>query len=52
MWRLNRHLTVNRITNYGNRTFEVVAPNFQGGVALCLGTRNVIAVASLREIGH
>ena len=46
MWRLTAHLTVNPITNYGNRMTRVVAHAVQGNLIPLPNVRNVIAVAS------
>ena len=46
MWRLTSHLTVNPITNYGNRMTRVVAHAVQGNLTPLPNVRNVIAVAS------
>jgi ATP-binding protein involved in chromosome partitioning len=46
MWRLSLLLTVNPITNYGNRMTRVIAHAVQGNLAPLPNVRNVIAVAS------
>jgi ATP-binding protein involved in chromosome partitioning len=46
MWLLAPHLTVNPITNYGNRMTRVVAHAVQGNLLPLPNVRNVIAVAS------
>jgi ATP-binding protein involved in chromosome partitioning len=46
MWRLGPLLTVNPITNYGNRMTRVIAHAVQGNLAPLPHVRNVIAVAS------
>ena len=45
MWRLTSHLTVNPITNYGNRMTRVVAHAVQGNLTPLPNVRNVTAVA-------
>jgi Mrp family chromosome partitioning ATPase len=46
MWRLTCHLTVNPITNYGNRMTRIAAHAVQGNPTSLPDVRNVIAVAS------
>ena len=46
MWPLDHYLTVNPITNYGNRMTRVVAHAVQGNLTPLPNVRNVIAVAS------